>query len=282
MVWCHLIPASPKSVVRPEKRTVTVDNMADLILNLRDNVEILLEPGTYNVSEYLTTHPDDVGDWTYITNEAYAWGVYDQGFDEPELLIAGLKDVTIRAAKPGELTEIVCEPRHANVLSFQNCSGITLEGVTMGHTPEPGTCSGSVLNLMNCMSVTLKNVDLYGCGAYGITSYGSYYISMDDSVIRECTYGCISMNESYGLFFTGDTFRDCDGFTMLELYNASATFENCSFSGLKGSFLSAGEYSYINFTGCDLEEEYKAFVEGLPYFGTQIIVDWESSSSAKG
>ena len=152
----------------------------------------------------------------------------------------------------------------------------------MGHTPEPGTCSGSVLNLSNCMDVTLRNVDLYGCGAYGINAYSSDYIYMEDSVIRDCTYGCLSMYNSYGLYFTNDTFRDCNGYNMLEFFNSTADFQDCTFDNLNGTFLYADEYAYVYFVRCAMDEDMKAAVEGLPGFGIQVFGDWESSSSVKG
>ena len=282
VVSCHLIPASPKSVVKPEPEPVTVDSVAGLIMNLREGATILLEPGTYNVTEYLRDHPDEVGSWSRITNEYYAYGVFNLGYDEPELMIAGMKDLTIMAARPGEKTEIVCEPRQANVLTFKNCTNVTLDGITMGHTPEKGTCAGSVLSLDACGGVFLSNMDLYGCGAYGITAYGSYYVVLENSVIRECTYGCVAVYDAYYVFFQGDEFRDCTGYNMLEFYNASADFSNCVFSGLEGDFLSADENSYISFSNCEMDEETRAFVENLPGFDVNITGDWESAVSAKG
>ena len=139
-----------------------------------------------------------------------------------------------------------------------------------------------MLNFANCGGVFLYNMDLYGCGAYGITAYDSYYVCLDDSIIRECTYGCVSIYNSYYTFFSGDQFRDCKGFNMLEFYYSSADFEGCTFENLAGTFLHAAEGSYVSFEQCVMDEEAKACVESLPGFGTQIIGDWESSTSAKG
>ena len=282
VVWCHLIPASPKSVVKPVREPVTVDNVGDLVLNLRDGAEILLEPGTYNVTEWLSSHPYEVGSWVNIEHEEYAWGPYNIGYDEPELLIAGLRDLTIKAAKPGELTELVCEPRQANVLNFMNCYNVTLEGLTMGHTPEKGTCAGSVLNFSGCSAVFLSEMDLYGCGAYGINAYDCSYFLMDNSTVRECTYGCLSFYGCYSLYFLYDQFRDCEGYNMLEFYNGAADFEGCSFENLGGTFLYVDDSAHVTFTECAMDEEARAFLENHPAFGTQIEGDWESATSAKG
>ena len=256
--------------------------MGDLVMNLRDGSEILLEPGTYNITEWLRSHPDEVGRWVNIEYEEYAWGPYDLGYDEPELMIAGLRDLTIKAAKPGELTELVCEPRQANVLNFSNCANITLEGITMGHTPEKGTCAGSVLNLSDCTAVFLNDMDLYGCGAYGISAYSCYGLTMDGSVIRDCTYGCVNIVNSFGVSFTNDVFRDCEGFYMLEFHYSSSDFRECAFENLGGEFLHVDDNSHVSFTGCDMDDGTRAFLESHPSFGTLIEGDWESASSAKG
>ncbi len=282
VVWLHLIPASPKSVVKPIPEPVTVDNVGDLILNLRDGAEISLEPGTYNITEYLREHPDAVAAWDYNTNDVYAWGLYDLGYDDPELQIIGLKDITIKAARPGELTEIVCEPRYANVLNFLRCCNVSLEGVTMGHTIEPGYCSGSVLSFQDCSLVRLEGVDLYGCGAYGVSAYDCYDFSMNNSIIRECTYGCLSITGSYSMSFSNVDFRDCEGYTMLEFNYSAADFSDCSFKNLAGTFLYVDDSAHVSFAGCTMDSEIKAFLETHPAFGTQIDGDWESASSPKG
>ncbi len=281
VVWCHLIPASPKSVVKPSREPVTVDNVGDLILNLRDGAEILLEPGTYDVTEWLQDHPYDVGDWSYINDESWAWGIFSMGADSPELMIAGMKDVTIKAAYPEELTTIVCQPRYANVISFQNCHNIRLEGITMGHTIEPGYCSGAVLNFSNCGMIYLTGLDLYGCGTYGITSYDSYYIFAEDCVIHDCTYGCVSLMSSYGCNFIGCEFRDCEGFYMIDVYNAGAYFQRCTFQNLKGDMFSEDTDSYVTIEECSFDEAAKASVESNACFGVTIQGDWESATSAK-
>ena len=218
-----------------------------------------------------------------VEHEYHAWGPYGLSFDySPELLIAGLHNITIRAAKPGELTEIVCEPRQANVLSFMNCHDITIDGVTMGHTIEPGYCSGSVLNFDRCSDITLTNVDLYGCGAYGIYANECYYLVLDNSIIRECTYGCVSTTGTYSMFFTNDEFRDCEGYNMLEFFYSAAEFQNCSFENLNGTFLYVDDSAHVSFSGCSMDSDTKAFLENHPAFGTQIEGDWESATSPKG
>ena len=125
-------------------------------------------------------------------------------------------------------------------------------------------------------------MDLYGCGAYGISASDCYYLILDNSIIRECTYGCVSIIGSYSLMFINDEFRDCEGFNMLEFYYSGADFRGCSFSNLNGKFLYVDNSAHVTFTGCEMDDDTRAFLENHPAFGTQIEGDWESSTSAKG
>ena len=121
----------------------------------------------------------------------------------------------------------------------------------------------------------------YGCGAYGITAVECYYMLLESSVIRECTYGCVSYSNSYYLYFTDDRFLDCKGFEMLDFYYSTGDFQDCVFENLQGTFLYVGDGSYVSFEGCEMDAETRAWLENQPGFGTQITGDWESASSAK-
>ena len=223
-----------------------------------------------------------MSDWSYVEYEDQAWGVYDIGWEgSPELMIEGYKNLTIAAADPNDPPLIVCEPRNANVINFKNCWNINLSSVIMGHTIEKGTCSGGVINLEGGGDFFICNTDLYGCGAYGITSYGTYGIVLDNSVIHDCTYGCISYSDCYNAAFTNDRFEDCEGYYMLEIHDSVVSFYQCSFSGLGGDMAYVSESSYVTFEACELDEAARASLESNQAFGQQIIADWESASSVK-
>ena len=64
----------------------------------------------------------------------------------------------------------------------------------IGHTLQ-GECSGAVLRFENCLNIRLKNLELYGCGTYGITSQNSD-LYVENCRIHSCTYGAMELYET--------------------------------------------------------------------------------------
>ena len=50
---------------------------------------------------------------------------------------------------------------------------MTIKNLRLGHKGESKECAGEVVCLKNCSDFFFYNVELYGCGTYGLTSYGS-------------------------------------------------------------------------------------------------------------
>ena len=102
-------------------------------------------------------------------------------------------------------------PRYANVLKFNQCTNVTLQGFTAGHTKEPGSCAGGVIYFENCDKMTVDNCGLFGCGILGVQAAYSKNIMVQDSEIYECSYGGIRMDDSENIAINGCTFRDLGG-----------------------------------------------------------------------
>ena len=138
-----------------------------------------------------------------IGGEYYYWAA---SYDGPELVIHDLSGLTIRSASsdPAAVT-LAAIPRYANVLNFRDCEDVSLLGFTAGHTKEPGSCSGGVLNLQNCSRITVDNMRLYGCGILGLQTSSCTSLDVLRTEIYECSQGA-------GMFFQTDGIRfgDCD------------------------------------------------------------------------
>lgn len=273
---CFFVPAAEGSVERmtaPEPVTVsTVDELMDAIW---DRATVLLAPGTYNVTEWLASSGNgELSAAGYGEYPPYAHGLYLTGFDdEPELMIAGLRGLTLRSADPDHPAAIVCEPRYANVITFAHCSDLRLEGLTVGHTPDRGTCSGAVLHFYNCSSTEIHRCDLYGCGTYGITAEYDWGMNVTDSWIHDCTYGCVYLIDCAGDTFTGVRFTDCAGYTMLDLFGSGVSFYGCDFQRLDGEMLYADEYSSVLFRGCTFDQAASDSLVSSSAYGTDRVVD---------
>lgn len=156
-------------------------------------------------------------------------------FDGCSLLIGGVKNFHIVGG------EIVTEPRYAQVLSFYYCSELSFENLYLGHTKEEGSCTGGVLYLFNCEDVVLENCDLYGCGILGITAYGTKNMSVQRTLIHDCSYGAADFYDCSGInFFSCNvqncpnphfSLNNCTGFT----WDGTLMDPNCRFNVTPGS-----------------------------------------------
>ncbi len=215
---------------------VTVYNVGDLMASVKDNATIILMPGTYNLSEWL--RGDDVQSQdSYTSKKKGAFRIWEGA------ALCNVKNLTLLSADATEPAEIVSESAACSVLSLANCTNIRLQGLRMGHILEQGTCSGSVIYVESGKDIFIDDCDLYGCGAYGISTYRSNNIHVSGGRIHDCSYGCIEINETKDVEFLHTQFHDCREYTMLDLWGgSSALFIGCSFRRLEGNMASVNQY----------------------------------------
>ena len=223
-------PTPPKESVA-EDEVIHVSTAGEFLEAIAPDVVIELAPGTYNLTEYLREVSDNVSD--YVA----------RGFtDGWQAEIHGVDRLTIRGTKGGKV-EVVAEPRYSDVLYFNDCSDISIENITFGHTIEQGNCEGAVLAFDYCRKINLDGLDLYGCGTYGVVADHTVGIALKDCIIRECSYGIVNLLYS-DTVFESCAFRDNGGFDMLSLSGSFAHFEGCSFTENEGdNFLPAYYHS---------------------------------------
>lgn len=194
-------PAEPVSV-----EAATVD---ELLAAIAPDTCITLTSRSYDL-----TAASDYGTEAELY---YSWG---DAYDGYELVIRNVSNLTIRASRPG--TEIVTAPRYAAVLRFENCHGITLEGLTAGHTDGAGYCTGAVIHLGDCSGVTIEGCELYGCGTFGVEAERSRDVLVHETVIRDCSYGAVSATGCSGMLFDGCTIFGIEGYGVFSMGNCRA------------------------------------------------------------
>ncbi len=162
----------------------------------------------------LTGAQYDVGQWAESVwgkdrgtawNKAHPYVRVQECFDGVEVVLTGVDDLHICGAS-GEYsgTQLITQPRYADVLGFEKCRGVRLAGLTMGHTPE-GTCTGSVLRFADCGAVSLEKMDLYGCGIKGIEAEDIRGLSVNRSRIRQCSDNAVTLDRASGRIYFGHT-----------------------------------------------------------------------------
>jgi len=195
----------------PEGDVVTVSSVEELLEAIGPYTGIIIKPGYYNLSEYIEDVWNREGEgW----NERHPYVQLRDCYDGVEVFIRRVNELSIHGDNEN-LTEIVVEPRYAQVLNFEECDNITLFGLTMGHT-ETGDCDGNVLDFYGCRNINLSAMDIYGCGVYGIGCYnGTGEMYVYSSTIRDCSYGALEILDGNGRFefhncmLTGSEAYDC-------------------------------------------------------------------------
>lgn len=235
----------------------TTEEFVDAIAN---GANIFLEPGIYNLTEYLLANEDklvNLNDYYEEKSEnedAYVEGVvYSGNVEEPCFGIVNISNLKISSSDPKQMAEIVSEPRYQDVMDFHSCYNINVNHVIMGHTPEQGGCSGDVIGILNSVNVDVTGCDLYGCGAYGTYITDSSFVSFNDTKIHDCSYGCAEIYDGETIDFDNCEFIDCKGSAMLFVYDSSVNFYGCSFKRLAEDMLSINENTTMNFYDCTFD-----------------------------
>ena len=191
--------------VRPERTElpdggveVRVSNTEELLAAIAPNTTIVLEAGTYDLSNAVGYGRED-GDW-------YTW---DPVFDGFCLKLTDVQNLTIQGAGMEE-TLITVSPRYAAVFSFQNCENLRVSGLTAGHSEAPGYCAGNVLDFDSCRNVSLEDCGLFGCGVMGIWAWNCQDFAVRDSRIYECSSAAAQIESCLNVSFDGCSIYDCD------------------------------------------------------------------------
>ncbi len=198
-----------------EDGMVHVKNVDEFLAAIAPDRTIYLEDGIYDLSE--------AKDYGYGGGEYWYWM---SSFDGPGLAIRSVDNLTIKAAGPHR-TRIVAVPRYCEVLSFEDCEGLTLYGFTAGHTESLDDigCAGGVISFMECRNFTVEDCSLYGCGVMGITG-----ISSSDGIIRhteihDCVNGAFYFYDSRRVEINECNIHDIADFTY-QIYDCEGITSN--------------------------------------------------------
>ena len=167
------------ATISPGPTAVTVNSVDGLLDAIGHYTEITLEAGYYDLST-----ASDYG--TETDNPYYMWVDIGDGY---QLVIQNVDMLTI-LGEGKEATKVVHTPRYANVLVFQNCTNVTLENFTAGHT-DGGECAGGVIHLKDCEEILLNNLGLYGCGTTGVRADSCKNVAVHYSEIYDCSSNAI-------------------------------------------------------------------------------------------
>lgn len=130
---------------------------------------------------------------------------WDPEFDGMTFTIRNVSNLKL-VGKSDEPARIIVRPRYAYVLNFENCTNVTLENLVLGHEPDKGHCTSGVIGATHCEDLKLLRCDLFGCGTEGLTLENVSGFRFDRSIIRECSYGILTIKSCRDLKFTRSQF----------------------------------------------------------------------------
>lgn len=240
----------------------------------------------------LTSRSYDLTDALGYGNFGGTYYTWDSAFDGFELRIENVSGLTIRADRPR--TEILTNPRYACVLKFTDCSNITLEGFTAGHSAAAGICTGAVIRTEGCRNVLIRGCDLYGCGTYGLELFDSSGVHAVDTTIRDCSYGALSAQtcrdllldgcsifgiESFGGILSMTGCRDCACINSLIRDCRGSCLTECYY--VRDFYLAGCEISKNELDGMFLATDYPFVLEGCAFKGNKLTHGWYNDTWQK-
>ena len=221
---------------------IQISTAEDFVKNIGPNRTLELAPGEYVISE--------------VSDRCMDFVRWDPNFDGKTLTIRKVQGLRI-VGKGDKPVRLIVRPRYVFVLNFENCKDIELENLVLGHSPEEGYCDSGVLGAANCENISIRKSELFGCGTEGLTLRGVRNLSFEDSVIRDCSYGIMTIQSCADLNFTGSRFIRNREYYGLNLHDSKGiVFDNCLFRENKvdGKLFQATSCSDIVVTGCEISE----------------------------
>lgn len=172
---------------------ITVGTAEELIAALGSDRIIYLNEGVYNLT---------AADPGYTSPAVY----FGEQHDGPELFLEDVHNLTIQGIGDKQ-SQIVVEPRYANVMNFRDCSNISIVNIEAGHT-NGGECSGGVFLYTNCENIQIRDTLMYGCGTKGLIMNRTNNVTVANSSIYECTNGIMNIDFGSNISFQNCVFRD--------------------------------------------------------------------------
>ena len=177
---------------------IEVTTAEEFINAIGPNRTIELAPGEYDLS---SVEPREM-EYVYWREE----------FDGYTIVIKNVMDLEIEG-KGEEPVKLRVTPRYSYVLAFEEVERIELENLEMGHYPEAGYCTGGVVSVFGAREFEIEDCILFGCGTEGLTLESVLYFDVENTVIKDCTYGIMSITGSTYL-----TFKECEFVNNREFY----------------------------------------------------------------
>lgn len=260
-------------VIENEDGSITVGCVANLIENIKDGATIYLKPGVYNVNEWTKANELDYSGSSAFSRRytaATPWNNHIFTY-YGQLILNRINDLTIASLDPDDPAQIVTDDENDLVMSFCECSDLSLVNIIAGHDLEAkGGCTADVFEFYSCDRVSVIDCDIYGCGCYGFSAHDTHDLRVTGGRIHDCSDGMFIMNNTLQAIFTDVTFENCntDWSSMFNFTNSNADFYSCTFRNLSDMFYINS--SFVWMLDCTMDEAAESSIINSEYYGSSL------------
>lgn len=205
--------SSHPAAQKPAPLVIEVATAEEFVQAIGSDRIIRMKPGEYILSDVKDRHLKHV-----------RW--YPQ-FDGNTLTIRDVKNLTIEGLG-GTRVQLLVRPQYVFVLAFEGCDEVELRNLTLGHAPEKGQCACGVIGARNCNGLRITNCDLFGCGTEGLTLTNVHGLLVKDSIVRDCSYGIMTLESCSDIQFVNTRFtgnEEFHGFVIADCRDVG--FQSC-------------------------------------------------------
>ncbi|WP_099190757.1 stalk domain-containing protein [Tepidibacter mesophilus] len=254
-----------KTISIKSLETIIVNNTQEFIDAIGSNRKIVIREGvSLNLSSIKAT---------YIKNPNVHW---EEVYDGYELILENIENFSIQGQNSG-YSDILVEPRYANVLTFKNCSKLNFKNINVGHTPDKGSCTGGVFVFENCGDINIEKSRLFGCGTEGLNLNGVNKLNFVDSIITDCTYDLMTIDSSSNIEFENSTLSETIAFNgLINISNSyNVKFDNCDIHNNKAN------RSYDKSNGClmDVDLSENVYIENSRIYNNEVSSIFRNAES---
>lgn len=240
--------AAQKKIPKTIPQKVPVNDITDFASNLANNRTYHFSAGSYNITSLynksqLTAVKEDSLYEKLFGKPHYKWRCYWNGEEEDDsdscnmFTIHDLSSITLKGlGKKPEKTKLFSEDEDAIVVVFDNCKKVTLNNLWFGHITNSESCLGGVLQFVNCDTIVLDNIDMYGTGFTGFEIFNAKQVICKNSRIWDCSGGIFNLRNSDDVLIDNCTFynnKSVGSFSDIRQC-PKVTISNCVWKNNKG------------------------------------------------
>lgn len=214
----HTSVAIPSMGDRGPRKVLRVSTAREFIDAIGPDITIVMAAGDYDLTKLSRNETKHIA-WRKV-------------FDGYNVVIRDVGNLHITGAIAGK-TRILVQPAYANVLIFENITGVSMERVELAHSPIKGFSTGGVIAIDGGQNISIEDCVLSG-GTEGLTLNKVRNMRLADSTIKNCSYGILTAESCKGVGFVRNNFTNNREFHGLLISNSSnITFEACTIRGNK-------------------------------------------------